>query len=70
MDAAVRYIRLHELGDAADPARYGERGARLARLAGLGLPVPRGVLLPVDTVAEIAARGAEAVMAEEARAQF
>ncbi|MEL6125382.1 MAG: pyruvate, phosphate dikinase [Pseudomonadota bacterium] len=70
MDAAIRYIRLHELGAGADPARYGERGARLARLAELGLPIPRGVLLPAGTVAEIGAEGATAVMAEEARAQF
>ncbi len=40
-----------------DPARFGTRGARLNLMAGLGLPVPKGVVLSADAVAEIARSG-------------
>ncbi|WP_118132514.1 pyruvate, phosphate dikinase [Oceanicella sp. SM1341] len=48
--------------EARDPERTGERGARLARMAQLGLPVPRGVVLPFDVVADMGREGADAVL--------
>ncbi|WP_316012860.1 pyruvate, phosphate dikinase [Roseobacter sp. HKCCA0434] len=52
------HIRLHDADTPLDPARWGARGARLARMAGLGLPVPRGMLISTDLVQRIHADGA------------
>ncbi|MEM9197570.1 MAG: pyruvate, phosphate dikinase [Pseudomonadota bacterium] len=50
---------LKALRDAAvrEPELYGARAVRLSRLAAQGLPVPRGIVLPVPLVAKLAAEG-------------
>jgi len=60
MDIPHDYIRLHDVPEDCllSPERWGARGARLARLAGLGLPVPRGLLLTTDLTRQIAQDGA------------
>ncbi|QPH54823.1 pyruvate, phosphate dikinase [Pontivivens ytuae] len=62
MDMPVDHIRLHEAGE-LDPARWGARGARLATLARLGVPVPRGMLLSTALVTRITDIGADRVFA-------
>ncbi|HEU0222010.1 MAG TPA: pyruvate, phosphate dikinase [Paracoccaceae bacterium] len=59
--ATTRYLGLRDPG-MRDAARFGERAVRLSKLAAIGLPVPGGLVLPVDVVAEIGRRGAEAVL--------
>ena len=47
MDPRPDCIPLDALVD-PDPARHGGKAATLARLAAAGLPVPTGVVIPVD----------------------
>ncbi len=61
---AARYKSLRD-PDIRAVERFGERAARLGALAGLGLPVPRGIVLPTDLVAEIAVAGAAAVVGHD-----
>jgi pyruvate,orthophosphate dikinase len=56
--------RYRSLRDPAvrDAARFGERAARLHALGAAGVPVPRGLAFPADLVADLAERGAMAVL--------
>ncbi|RED13863.1 pyruvate, phosphate dikinase [Pontivivens insulae] len=58
------FIRIHDVID-PDAATYGARGVRLARMAALGLPVPRGLLLARSFCDKIARDGAAAHFATE-----
>lgn len=62
MDISDDHIRLHDVPQDCilAAARWGARGARLAQLAALGLPVPRGLLLSTELTARIAQDGAAA----------
>jgi pyruvate, water dikinase len=74
----MRVLRFHE-PDCGEVATAGGKGASLARMAGLGLPVPPGFVIPADTLAEslpnggeelreVLAAGSPAAVAERARA--
>jgi pyruvate,water dikinase len=63
---------LLEFGDDAclEVARAGGKGASLARMTGLGLPVPPGFVVPADALAEVVDAGAlRAALPDHAKAQ-
>ena len=44
--------------DCVEVARAGGKGASLARMSGLGLPVPEGFVIPADMLASVVDAGA------------
>jgi pyruvate,water dikinase len=63
---------LLQFGDEAclEVARAGGKGASLARMTGLGLPVPPGFVVPADTLATVVdAEALRAVLPDHERAQ-